>query len=196
MWKWFYSYTAALLLPVMFGIILYLFSVHTIVEQGEQLQIQNTEKDYHYLKQTLEGIASNAQNIMLNDEVRYFSERRSFRKEEAIQVKKVQEILKGFCMANKVIQSIYVFYPKESFIITNTNCLSMEHNTLLGGQIGLYTEPFRGILEKNPYNRISMIEAGGQEYLFYMLCRDGQESFLQQDLVVMIRMERQILAGQ
>ncbi len=43
MWKWFYSYTAALLLPVMFGIILYLFSVHTIVEQGEQLQIQNTE---------------------------------------------------------------------------------------------------------------------------------------------------------
>lgn len=196
MWKWFYSYTAALLLPVMFGIILYLFSVHTIVEQGEQLQIQNTEKDYHYLKQTLEGISSNAQNIMLNDEVRYFSERRSFRKEEAIQVRKVQEVLKGFCMANKVIQSIYVFYPKEGFIITNTNCLSMEHNTLLGGQIGLYTEPFRGILEENPYNRISMIEVGGQEYLFYMLCRDGQESFLQQDLVVMIRMERQILARQ
>ena len=73
MWKWFYSYTAALLLPVLFGVVLYLFSVRTIVRQGELLQAQNAEKDYRYLEQTLEGIASNAQNIMLNDEVTYFS---------------------------------------------------------------------------------------------------------------------------
>ncbi len=196
MWKWFYSYTAALLLPVLFGVVLYLFSVRTIVRQGELLQAQNAEKDYRYLEQTLEGIASNAQNIMLNDEVTYFSERRSFYKEEAIQVKKVQEVLKGFCLANKAIQSIYVFYPQEGFIITNVNFLNMEKNTLLGGQIGLYQEPFQSILQENPYNRIFMIEAGSQNYLFYTLCRDGQKSFFEQSLVVMVRIDQQILTGQ
>ena len=120
MWKWFYSYTAALLLPVMFGIILYLFSVHTIVEQGEQLQIQNTEKDYHYLKQTLEGIASNAQNIMLNDEVRYFSGRRSFLSKLTIFPLFRQKILGIFSHFERFCLTCRILFEKLDFFTHNS----------------------------------------------------------------------------
>lgn len=196
--KWFYSYTAALLIPVLFGVLIYLFSAQVISRQAERLQGQNAEKDYTYLAQTLEGVSSIGKNILMNNEVTGFSQQKGESQETAVRLKRVQDLLIDACIADNMIENIYVFFPKKGLIVSDNNWQSMAENTILDmvSMMHLYDEEFLPILSGKPYNRVYLIEKNGFEHVYYTCCGEGRRAFMEQEAVVMISLNLQMLQRQ
>lgn len=118
-WRWLMSYVAIMIIPLIFGMSIYIYALSTIRDEVETIQAQSIEQVRMSVENLLDNLnrvcytlASSAYNSGI------YVERDGDDGYNPLSVQQVQRTMASYYIANNRIGKIYMYFPGNDYILT------------------------------------------------------------------------------
>lgn len=119
-WNWIISYIAIMIIPLLFGVAIYVYAMQTIKDEVQTIQ-QQAIVQVKYNLETMEddlyrvsyALSSSAYNIGI------YAERSNIGGYTPLNVVQLQKTMSSYRVANNNISSIYMYFPDNDYILSN-----------------------------------------------------------------------------
>lgn len=141
LWGWILSYMAVMIVPLLFGAIIYMYALGTIRDEIQTLQQQAFVQVKYNLENMLENLykvsyalSSSAYNSGI------YVKREDGSGQRSMSMAQVQKTMGSYGIANNNIKGIYMYFPENDYLLTGTLTYKYE-------RLREHSERFLGLTE-------------------------------------------------
>lgn len=127
-WRWILSYAVIMIIPLLFGMVIYIYALNTIKEEVVTVQEQSIEQVRMGLDNVMDNLykvsytlASSAYNSGI------YTERSGEDGYNPLSVRQVQKTMASYYIANDKIGKIYMYFPENDYILTGDLTYKYRH---------------------------------------------------------------------
>lgn len=154
LWRWVSSYLAIMIIPLLFGVVIYMYALYVVKKDVQTIQQQAISQVHYNIESMLENLykisyalSSSAYSsgiyVLRNESSSY----------QSLSIAQVQKTMGSYSVANNNISGIYMYFPENDYLLTNSLTYKYE-------KIADYTERFLGISEQE-FTMLSENESNG-----------------------------------
>ena len=155
LWRWVSSYLIIMIIPLLFGVIIYMYALHVIKKDVQTIQQQAISQVHYNIESMLENLykisytlSSSAYSsgiyVLRNESSSY----------QPLSMAQVQKTMGSYSIANNNISGIYMYFPENDYLLTNVLTYKYE-------KISDQTQRFLGISDQE-FTMLSENESNGQ----------------------------------
>ena len=155
LWKWIKSYIVIMLIPLLFGVALYIFALNNIENEIQTIReqsmtslsytLENMVENFTRVSYTLSSGAYNAGVYTVSESENGYN--------NPMSVVQLQAMMRSYSVANDNISNLYMYFPENDYLL-------MENLTYKYQRIKDYSEKYLGISDKD-FEKIQNVDANG-----------------------------------
>ncbi len=194
--RWQLSYVMMLLLPLVFGCVIYFHSLSTIHRETEELQYQLLLQDETVLRHVLEQLRKEGTELLHSSYVKSLAVSDLSPEFERDRLGVVQSLLQNRLSVGETLTNAYLFYPKRRLAVGSRVSFRMTEEMWVQEDLYLSDPAVKAIMEENPYNRLYFLQGTKSNALAYSLSGNYKDSFWDQEVVLLCFLSQSWLGGQ
>ncbi|MCI8627451.1 MAG: helix-turn-helix transcriptional regulator [Lachnospiraceae bacterium] len=194
--RWQLSYVAILLLPLVFGCVIYFHSLSTIQKETKELQYQLLLQDETVLRHVLEQLRKEGTELLHSSYVKSLAVPDLEPEFERDRLGMVQNLLQDRLSVGEALSNAYLFYPQRNLIVGSRVSFRMTEEMWVQEDLYLADPAVKAIMEENPYNRLYFLQGTKSDALAYSLSGNYKEAFWEQNVVLLCFLNKSWLSGQ
>ena len=155
LWRWVSSYLIIMIIPLLFGVIIYMYALYVVKKDVQTIQQQAISQVHYNIESMLENLykisytlSSSAYSsgiyVLRNESSSY----------QPLSMAQVQKTMGSYSIANNNISGIYMYFPENDYLLTNSLTYKYE-------KISDQTKRFLGISDQE-FTMLSENESNGE----------------------------------
>jgi len=187
--RWLLSYLFILALPVLFGCMIYLYSMATIRQEAEDIQYQSTIHSKVGMETLLENVSAMSATLLSNSSIRSIAvcPRETYTKEQRMILKDVKEMLIDYMVSNEMMEQVFLYMPKAGYVVNSQEVFFSENEEMFRYWMKMTKEEFYGMIEENLFNTLHITHSEtGASRLVYTSCASQQKNYADQDMMIVV----------
>ncbi len=121
LWRWVSSYLIIMIIPLLFGVIIYMYALYVVKKDVQTIQQQAISQVHYNIESMLENLykisytlSSSAYSsgiyVLRNESSSY----------QPLSMAQVQKTMGSYSIANNNISGIYMYFPENDYLLTNS----------------------------------------------------------------------------
>jgi AraC-like DNA-binding protein len=194
-WQWMLSYLYVLVVPLAFGILIYVFSMNTIREEAEELQYQTVKRSVDTVSLLLNNLSNMGAALVSDDTVQDLGrvEDGSFNTVQRLNFQTINTTLMDYIISNDYILNAYLYFPRSQYLVGATNIYYAYDAQMLRGSLWMSKEEFERFLDEPVYRSIHLVEGLWGKICVYAYAIHPEQTAREQNAVMLVLLDYQKL---
>lgn len=156
---WILSYLFVLLIPMIFGVSIYVFAMKTVRQQAEMAQRETLRSVVEQTDRTLQQLQESVMAVLSTSTVDNVGKHKGeFDHSQYEMMAVVQENINKIKTNSSYIDEIYLYFPTKEYMLTSYTYLQGEQS-LFTEDIGISQEEFQKLVSEPSYKRLHISQA-------------------------------------
>ena len=189
------SYLYVLVVPLAFGILIYVFSMNTIREEAEELQYQTVKRSVDTVSLLLNNLSNMGAALVSDDTVQDLGrvEDGSFNTVQRLNFQTINTTLMDYIISNDYILNAYLYFPRSQYLVGATNIYYAYDTQMLRGSLWMSKEEFERFLDEPVYQSIHLVEGLWGKICLYAYAIHPEQTAREQNAVMLVLLDYQKL---
>ena len=196
--QWLISYLALLLLPFLFGILIYVFSINVIQKKVGEVWAQSMERTEAVMEGTFDTIGKMGNSILNSSGAKaLFHENLagSYDLNQRVNLSQLKGAVSNALISNDMIDELYVYFPQTGHILNNESVFFAEDEGMFQYWFHSSKEQLFGELGDSLYQTVHLVKRGKSSRLVFTTCTAPTASLEEQEAVILVYLYAPKLRG-
>ncbi len=196
--QWLISYLVLLLLPFLFGILIYAFSINEIQEKVGEVWSQSMERTEAVMEGTFDTIGKMGNSILNSGGARaLFHENleNSYDLNQRVNLSQLKDAISNALISNDMIDELYVYFPQTGHILNNESVFFAEDEGMFQYWFHNSKKQLLEELGDSLYQTVHIVQRGNSRRLVFTTCTAPTASLAEQEAVILVYLHAPKLRG-
>lgn len=188
------SYIVVLLLPLLFGIILYSFAIQVVRTEADRAQLQVIDHVEDSVNYSIESMNNVIDALLVDNKINTLSKKTYYNKADYLKMRDIQNQLNLAAISNSYIDDIIIYFHQTDTVLSTQYYLSQVGN--MEGKLDILTmdvSTFQQQLEKQNDLRFFITSSTSQKMPFIIRSNGSATVSGEPSITIFIRMMRDSL---